>query len=279
MDEGHLRATWVTFFLFKTMRLQKAFTLIELLVVIAIIAILAAILFPVFAQARESAKRTACLSQARQIGMSTMMYVGDNDDGMPIFSAYDEFYPPSDARHKGVEVGLRPYIKSLEIFKSPLDNGGPYLSRTSIPAFLQGKPTYYAAYGTSYRFTSCMYTMVAGYSVGNGSVYDYSRNVNFGSIEFPSETRIMRTEMMPWFQQKPGNDACNLYGYDCPAPGNYYRQWSGIGGTVIFSDGSARTTTSAGKFDAQRINVEGNKSGETTTDPNAWTGTWYSLCD
>ncbi|MEQ1935241.1 MAG: prepilin-type N-terminal cleavage/methylation domain-containing protein, partial [Fimbriimonadaceae bacterium] len=59
---------------------QSAFTLIELLVVIAIIAILAAILFPVFAQAKEAAKRTACLSNARQIGMSVKMYLGDNDD-------------------------------------------------------------------------------------------------------------------------------------------------------------------------------------------------------
>ena len=64
-------------------QVKSGFTLIELLVVIAIIAILAAILFPVFAQAKEAAKKTACLSNNRQIGLATMLYIGDNDDQYP----------------------------------------------------------------------------------------------------------------------------------------------------------------------------------------------------
>lgn len=63
--------------------MKKAFTLIELLVVIAIIAILAAILFPVFAQAKEAAKKTSALSSAKQIGTGFMLYAGDYDDMLP----------------------------------------------------------------------------------------------------------------------------------------------------------------------------------------------------
>ncbi len=66
---------------------RNGFTLIELLVVIAIIAILAAILFPVFAQAREKARQTACLSNSKQVGLSTLMYSQDYDEQYPIGSA------------------------------------------------------------------------------------------------------------------------------------------------------------------------------------------------
>src|SRR3954462_1190862 len=63
--------------------MRKGFTLIELLVVIAIIAILAALLFPVFARAKESAKKTACISNLKQIGDAIIMYEGDYDDVFP----------------------------------------------------------------------------------------------------------------------------------------------------------------------------------------------------
>ena len=66
---------------------KSGFTLIELLVVIAIIAILAAILFPVFARAREKAKQTQCLSNVKQIGLGLMMYTSDYDDCMPFYYA------------------------------------------------------------------------------------------------------------------------------------------------------------------------------------------------
>jgi prepilin-type N-terminal cleavage/methylation domain-containing protein len=75
-----------------TARLTRfGFTLIELLVVIAIIAILAAILFPVFAQAREKARQTACLSNLKQIGLGMMMYAQDHDEVLPMAQSYGPY--------------------------------------------------------------------------------------------------------------------------------------------------------------------------------------------
>jgi prepilin-type N-terminal cleavage/methylation domain-containing protein/prepilin-type processing-associated H-X9-DG protein len=90
---------------------RRAFTLIELLVVIAIIAILAAILFPVFAQARDKARQTQCISNARQIGTATLMYAQD----------YDETYPSS---HWGIYYLLvQPYAKNKNLWRCPSISG------------------------------------------------------------------------------------------------------------------------------------------------------------
>jgi prepilin-type N-terminal cleavage/methylation domain-containing protein len=75
---------------------RKAFTLIELLVVIAIIAILAAILFPVFAQAKESARKTQCLSNMKQLGVAFSLYMNDNDDVFPHDNPSSPNYPEGD---------------------------------------------------------------------------------------------------------------------------------------------------------------------------------------
>jgi len=93
----------------------KGFTLIELLVVIAIIAILAAILFPVFAQAREKARQTTCLSNMKQIGLALRMYTDDNDEQMPI----SVNYPDGWWSTRTWPLALNPYMKSYKMFNCP----------------------------------------------------------------------------------------------------------------------------------------------------------------
>jgi prepilin-type N-terminal cleavage/methylation domain-containing protein/prepilin-type processing-associated H-X9-DG protein len=104
----------------------SAFTLIELLVVIAIIAILAAILFPVFAQAKEAAKKTVCLSNIKQITLGTLMYVNDYDDSAPLEFWYDgngtaHYWWFSDASGVTDPLGgtLQPYMKNYQVNLCP----------------------------------------------------------------------------------------------------------------------------------------------------------------
>ena len=95
---------------------RRAFTLIELLVVIAIIAILAAILFPVFAQARESARRTACLSNMKQGDTALLIYTQDYDETLPSLTDDRSVSPSNRIDFWNV---LQPYTKSKDIFYCP----------------------------------------------------------------------------------------------------------------------------------------------------------------
>lgn len=106
---------------------RKAFTLIELLVVIAIIAILAAILFPVFAQAREKARQTSCLSNMKQIGLAILMYTQDYDESFPKNEFIDQNnWGAWPANHYLWSSALctQPYMKNKEIFRCPDDSAG-----------------------------------------------------------------------------------------------------------------------------------------------------------
>jgi prepilin-type N-terminal cleavage/methylation domain-containing protein/prepilin-type processing-associated H-X9-DG protein len=118
-------------------RNQEGFTLIELLVVIAIIAILAAILFPVFAAARESARQTKCLSNLKQISLAILMYVDDNDN-----------YPVQWASHGWPHAfySIYPFLKNGAIFLCPTAKAKGEMNtvKTSNP------PQQYGLYWTSY---------------------------------------------------------------------------------------------------------------------------------
>src|SRR5918994_1227423 len=103
------------------MRRQSGFTLIELLVVIAIIAILAAILFPVFAQAREKARQSACLSNFRQLGMAMNMYLQDFDETLPRMRFKIVKGPVCEPKSQIItwKSALHPYVKSYDFWKCP----------------------------------------------------------------------------------------------------------------------------------------------------------------
>ncbi len=130
------------------------FTLIELLVVIAIIAILAAILFPVFAQAREKARQTACLSNTKQIGNALLMY---NQD-------YDEVLPPAGnagtVQPNRFQHYLHPYLKSLQVWVCPsetrtgLSEDGVNQTQFIPQATASGFPTSSGGYGVNHNLVS-----------------------------------------------------------------------------------------------------------------------------
>lgn len=153
---------------------KQAFTLIELLVVIAIIAILAAILFPVFAQAKEAAKQSMCLSNERQIGLGTMLYANDEDDRymswaarvQPINGGNSDYIPP--------DLQIMPYVKNDGIWRCSSDSN----TRANVNGIPWWDGTYKAkALKRSYSYVGDIYTVEAnGLDLNTGLYYRKVRN-------------------------------------------------------------------------------------------------------
>lgn len=184
---------------------RRAFTLIELLVVIAIIAILAAILFPVFARAREQARRTSCLSNMKQLGLALYMYAQDYDETLPmryvgITDQWGYEYTWKDC--------LYPYIKNLQVFACPSNNaaqqgtGGLY-SVPPAPAGSTTNPNFPAGYA--------MYlpNYVPAPLYPNGGSYPQT----LAGLTYPAQELIIVEDHMIWPDTGPWQPFCE------PSPG------------------------------------------------------------
>lgn len=169
------------------MRKRSAFTLIELLVVIAIIAILAAILFPVFAQAREKARGISCLSNMNQIVKSEMMYCQDYDEQLEQFryrGAVNNVYWAI-----GAQTVLGAYIKNDQVWKCPSD----FIARNDCDTDGYGSPisyafTYYNPRTDNGFDTNFINFGIHGYEGGNPASLSVSQSLQLAAIGAPADT-------------------------------------------------------------------------------------------
>lgn len=172
-------------------RSQRAFTLIELLVVIAIVAILAAIMYPVFARAREKARAARCLSNLRQIGMAIQLYADDYDGRVPygvdpvdrhcpyIWNAFPHWQAQIPAMPYYFDI-LQPHCRSPELFRCPSDSGFDDLEIAS--AHLPTHPSSYEKWDTSYFYR----TELA------------FRRLRLSGLSWPSDTHVLADGVGHW---------------------------------------------------------------------------------
>jgi prepilin-type N-terminal cleavage/methylation domain-containing protein/prepilin-type processing-associated H-X9-DG protein len=223
---------------------RRGFTLIELLVVIAIIAILAAILFPVFAQAREKARQTACLSNMKQIGTATMMYVQDFDEIMP---AWNRRCVPGcsgawDTTDNYWDAMIYPYVKNGNPVNR--DNGGVWRCPSNLNS------SSYRTYGYS------QVLMRGGWEVSTvGNAY---RAIGIPEIEAAAQTIFVgdsgsggRLAPPWWFQSHANRGGTNAAAPPPPVPSTNPAsntttnawEWPDVhagGANYVFTDGHAK---------------------------------------
>lgn len=217
-------------------RSTHGFTLIELLVVIAIIAILAAILFPVFAQARERARAVSCLSNVKQIGTGLYMYVQDYDETMP--SAFITIPPINGGNQPEIpyDMQILPYIKNVQVFACNSDS--TRLQTDPNLAIWDGKYRKLPYLRRSYGYVGSLNTQERANAGGaqpdpNTGMSQWGNGNSLAAIDAPAET-IALTESWglnengenetfvvgsPWGSLFTNCDAWKLAGRKKPAAG------------------------------------------------------------
>jgi len=196
---------------------KNAFTLIELLVVIAIIAILAAILFPVFAQAREKARAISCLSNIRELGLAGQMYMEDYDEVCVMNLGGPQIPVPVSPNWP---LFLQPYIKSWLIMDCPDVAGDQGVFAPGSPYNWIANWVTFETYGYNYNYLSpwtsgaCSYLPTAQFPSPSSPVTEAAINQPSSTIEF--------VDSMYDFGQNPALPDSNPIGFfDVNAPDQY----------------------------------------------------------
>ena len=200
--------------------MKRAFTLIELLVVIAIIAILAAILFPVFAQAKAAAKKTQALSNTKQTYTGVLIYLGDSDDTYPMGVGPDWWGPSTG---NWIEA-TKPYIKSVPILRDPSDSlqtgGWPswFLGSGIVPISFAANGWQQWTSGTGWAVFGLMGMNQSSSNPGGGWMGRCITNAS--SVTTPAETVALAERFGSHTIFGPGNffDGVDGWGWDT-APG------------------------------------------------------------
>lgn len=269
---------------------QRAFTLIELLVVIAIIAILAAILFPVFAQAREKARAISCISNLKQSGTATQMYVQDYDETFPM-SLYIDFAPASPCVNS-FYIELQPYQKSSQIMQCPskpmaVDFVAGWNNVVSpavgLPPLCAGSP---AIRYLSYNFN---YAVIENGSPSNIFGVDSNRTVKrLASFEYPADTALI-SDGVPSSQpiNGPPDYACGLFYSPVDARHNVFVNANFVDSHAKATKASPELAPNGAQYtcaglDGQVLNIYKIASGPYTGRQELWgiphmdaNGKWY----
>jgi prepilin-type N-terminal cleavage/methylation domain-containing protein/prepilin-type processing-associated H-X9-DG protein len=221
----------------RNLRAKKGFTLIELLVVIAIIAILAAILFPVFARARENARRASCQSNLKQIGLGLLQYTQDYDEKMTPLAIFDA----NEQRFTWPYL-VQPYIKSTQLFQCPSDT-----NRGNMNSFwASGLNTLGRNFHSSYVYN----TDIAG-TVGNSAAESaiQSGATTIAVFDGGTQAGAVGTDPGIWLQKSSGAQFATLPNGDVNSDdiygGPHARHLETT--NVLFADGHVKSLR-PGKF-------------------------------